>query len=451
MKIHAPLFAACLAASLLADASPAQSPAAPRTWSRTYGGAVSEQGLHDIAQLPGGRLVVAGYSASFGGPTQANWFLNLQLGNGDVQLEGASTSSFGGFTDGACIAADGGALFLGRDVLDIFHEHDAWAMRLDADGDVAWTLGFWRPGAGRHFLFDAAELDDRSWVAAGATGILDQPPQAGWIVRIAADGSLLWQFEYGGGSVEAAHAVTTTADGGFVVAGASSSSGAGSDDVWVMKVDGAGAIVWQRTFGGGDADAAEDIVELADGGFAVVGSTNSLTPSGHAPWILRLDAGGNPLWHRVVASDVWGDLGAVAQTGDGHLVVVGRVAEVGFASNDLWCAKLAATLGRVLWQRAYEGDTGDFGSAVLPLADDGFIVGGTWGWGFEGESIWLQSTDRVGNLPDCDLDRTTTFALTRPPITVQDGSAVKAPGGALTQLVPVQTAASDAEVIERCH
>ena len=346
MKIHAPLFAACLAASLLADASPAQSPAAPRTWSRTYGGAVSEQGLYDIAQLPGGRLVVAGYSASFGGPTQANWFLNLQLGNGDVQLEGASTSSFGGFTDGACIAADGGALFLGRDVLDIFHEHDAWAMRLDADGDVAWTLGFWRPGAGRHFLFDAAELDDRSWVAAGATGILDQPPQAGWIVRIAADGSLLWQFEYGGGSVEAAHAVTTTADGGFVVAGASSSSGAGSDDVWVMKVDGAGAIVWQRTFGGGDADAAEDIVELADAGF---------------------------------------------------------------------------------------------------------IVGGTWGWGFEGESIWLQSTDRVGNLPDCDLDRTTTFALTRPPITVQDGSAVKAPGGALTQLVPVQTAASDAEVIERCH
>ena len=98
---------------------------------------------------------------------------------------------------------------------------------------------------------------------------------------------------------------------------------------------------------------------------AVVGAGNGFTPSGHAPWILRLDAGGALLWHRAVA-DVWGDLGAVAQTADGQLVVVGRVAQDGFPSNDLWCARIDAGTGRSVWQRAYEGDSGDFGSAVLP-------------------------------------------------------------------------------------
>lgn len=452
MHVHLHVAATCLALAHLAGAAPAQLAAAPPTWSRTYGGLVAEQGLHALRELPGGRLVVAGYTASFGGPSQFNWLMNLDLASGDIGFQQASSSTFGGYTDGAEVAADGGALFLGRDVLDIFLKHDAWLARVDADGDLLWTRGFTRPGTGRHFLFDAAELADGSWIAVGATGLLDQPPQAAWVVRLAADGDLLWQFEFGGGQVEAARAVALAADGGFVVAGTTSSSGAGSDDAFVLKLDADGAIQWQRTFGGPDSEQVEDLVALDDGGFAVVGAGNGFTPSGHAPWILRLDADGAPLWHRAVA-DVWGDLGAVAQTADGQLVVVGRVAQDGFASNDLWCARIDAGTGRSLWQRAYEGDSGDFGSAVLPLAGAGagLVLGGTWGWGFADESIWLQRTDRVGGLPGCDLVRTTAFPLLRPALTVQDAALVRAPGGAQPKLVGLQFAASDAEVTEVCR
>jgi len=376
--------------------------------------------------------------------------MNLDLATGGVRFERVSSSAFGGFTDGAGIAADGGALFLGRDVLDIFTKHDAWLTRVDSAGNVVWSQGFSRPGPGRHFLFDAAELTGGSWIAVGATSIIDQPPQPAWIVRLSSQGIPLWHYEYGGGISETARSVTSTTDGGFVVAGWTNSSGAGSDDVWVMKIDATGAIQWQKTYGGLDADQAEEIVELGDGGFAVAGSTNSLTPSGHAPWVLRLDSTGNLLWHKVVADGVWGDLGAVAQTQDGQVIVVGRVAETGFPTNDLWCAKLAATDGSVLWQRAYEGDTGDFGSAVLPLAGSGFVLGGTWGWGFPEESIWLQLTDRAGLLSSCDLARTTSFSMISPKLVVQDGTTVLAPGGAQLQSVAVQLAPSHAKVIERC-
>lgn len=448
------LTATLLAGSLLADIGLAQvSPISPslKTWSRTYGGAVSEQGLHDLRQLPGGRLAVAGYTASFGGPTQFSWLMHLEIATGDVRFERVSSSAFGGFTDGAGIAADGGALFLGRNVLDIFTKHDAWLVRVDSAGNPVWSLGFTRPGFGRHFLFDAAELADGSWIAVGATSIIDQPPQSAWIVRLTPRGVPLWHYEYSGGITETARSVTPTLDGGFAVAGWTNSSGAGFDDVWVMKIDATGAIQWQKTYGGFDADQAEGIVELDDGGFAVAGSTNSLTPSGHAPWLLRLDPTGALLWHKVVADGVWGDLGDVAQTHNGQLIVVGRAAETGFPTNDLWSAKLAAADGSVLWQRAYEGDTGDFGSAVLPLAGAGFVLGGTWGWGFPEESIWLQRTDRAGRLSGCNLVRTTSFALISTPITVQDGTTVRAPGGAQLQSVMVQLAPSDAEVTERCR
>jgi hypothetical protein len=454
MRIMTFIAAELLAASLLANVGPAQVPAGTRTlrtWSHTYGGAVAEQGLHDLRQLPGRRLVVAGYTASFGGPTQYSWLMNLDLATGGVHFERVSSSTFGGFTDGAAIAADGGALFLGRDVLDIFTKHDAWLMRVDPAGNPVWSQGFTRQGPGRHFLFDAAELGDGSWIAVGATSILDKPPQPAWIVRLSPQGVPLWHYEYGAGLSETARCVTPTSDGGFAVAGWSNSSGAGSDDVWVMKIDSTGVIQWQKTYGGAEADQAEGIVELSDGGFAVAGSTDSFTPSGHAPWVLRLDAQGALLWHKVVADGAWGDLGDVAQTRDGHVIVLGRVAESGFPSNDLWCAELDAADGSVRWQRAYEGDTGDFGSVVLPLTGPGIVLGGTWGWGFPEESIWLQLTDRAGRLASCGIDRPTTFSMLSPKLVVLDGTTVRAPGGAQLQSVGVQLAPSQAEVIERCR
>ena len=439
-----------LAACLLAIPTTAQLATASRTWARTFGGPVALQGVYDLKALSGGTVAAAGYTGSFGSSGSSGWLLHLKKATGDVVLERAIGVGFGGVTDGATVAADGGALFMGRIVVDFFIKHDGVLVRTDSNGDVVWARRFTQPGAGRHFFFDAAELADGSWIAAGTTGLFDQPPQAVWIVRLTAAGELLWQYEYGGGVADTARAITPVADGGFAVAGWTNSAGAGLDDAWVMTIDAAGAIVWQRTYGGLDVDQAEDIVALPEGGFAVAGSTNSFTPVGHAPWVLRLDAGGGLLWHRVVGSDVWGDLGAVERTADGRLVVVGRVGEPGFPTNDLWCAQLDAGSGAAQWQLAYEGDSGDFGSAVLPLPGS-FLLGGTWGWGFGDESIWLLRTGRNGVFPDCDIVRATSFELTSPLVTVGHGPMIRSPG--TTPMLPLaaQSETSDAVVTIVCR
>ena len=450
MRRDAHVTATLLAAALLASTALGQSAPHRGPWSRTYGGAVDNQGLYALRRMHDGRLVVAGHTGSFGGGNPFGWLMSLELATGDVQFQQVNSSAGGGFPDGAAVAADGGALFMGRDVKDLFTKHDAWVLRVDATGGVVWSQGFTAAGDGKFFLFDAAELDDGSWIAAGSTSTTDQPPQKAWVVRLSAAGVPLWQYEYGGGLTETIRSVIPTADGGFAVAGWTNSSGAGSDDVWVLKLDGVGGIEWQQTFGGLDSDQAEQIVQLHDGGYAVAGSTNSRTPSGHAPWVLRLDAGGALQWHAAVASDIWGDLGAVAETNDHQLVVVGRAGEPGFPTNDLWCAKLAAADGKVLWQRAYEGKQGDFGSAVLPLPGGGYVLGGTWGWGFPGESIWLLRTDRAGGLAGCDLVRRTDYAMASPGITSKPGTAVRTKATAKLQPVGTQVAPSAAVVSEIC-
>ena len=72
-------------------------------------------------------------------------------------------------------------------------------------------------------------------------------------MKLDANGNVTWQKTYGGSSGDdCAHSIQQTSDGGFIVAGATSSYGAGSFDYWVLKLDANGNIIWQKTYGGSD-------------------------------------------------------------------------------------------------------------------------------------------------------------------------------------------------------
>ena len=451
MRIQAGAVLASIVCTLSGEIANAQviRPAVPRSWAKTYGGLSPYEGLFDLRRAGDGGVIAAGTSSSFGSPSGAGWLLDLDLADGRVRSQHVVHNSFGGFTDGAGLAADGGALFCGRIVLDIYTKHDASVVRVDAQGNPLWWRGFTHNGFGRHFLNDAVELDDGSWIVAGAHSLIDQPPQNGWIVRLSAQGDLLWQYEYGGGIADHLQSVAKTADGGAVAAGWTNSTGAGSDDAWVLKIGADGTIDWQWTYGAADSDHANGITELQAGGFAVAGSTSSLTSSGHAPWLLRLDAQGQLLRH-LVANDVWGDLQAVAETRAGGLVALGRVGEAGFPTNDLWAIELAPN-GSVRWQRAYEGASGDWGSAVLPLPGTARVLGGTWGWGFPEEDVWIVRTASNGRLPHCGLARRTHFPLIAPPISVPPAASVRTTATAIDRPLAFSTTLSDAQGVERCH
>ena len=443
------LAAACTLSLETGFAQQTQASPVLKSWALTYGSSSPYEGVFDLGLNPHGDITVAGTTSAFGVASGAGWLLHVDPIDGEVVTEGIVINNLGGVTDGAGLAADGGALFSGRLVLDLFTKHDAWLVRVDDQGQPQWWRGFTSTGFGRHFLFDSVELDSGAWVAVGAKSVIDQPPQSGWVVRLSAGGDTEWQYEYGAGIADHLQSVAPTADGGVVVAGWTNSSGAGFDDAWVMKLDAAGAIQWQHTYGGHDSDHATSVTQLASGGFAVAGHTRSYTASGYAPWVLRLSGRGNLVWHRI-ADGVWGDLQSIAETSGDGVVAHGRVGETGFPSNDLWAVELGPT-GDVRWQRAYEGSSGDWGSAVLALPASRFVLGGIWGWGFPEEDLFVVRTAQNGRLPGCSLDRPTSFPMISPAPLVQPGTATRQVPGVIDR--PFEFSFGDTQAIEtrRCH
>jgi hypothetical protein len=426
-----------------------QGPGHVHAWSRTIGTAQVNEGLFDLRRAANGDVLAAGFTVA-PGPSMAGWQMRVDAQDGSVQSQSIVTHPFASTADAAGIAADGGALFTGRDVLDIFVKHDAWAVRTDAQGQVLWSRGFTREGVGRQFLFDASELADGSWVLCGTSGLTDEPPQAGWVVRLSAQGALLSQHEYAAGEADSLYSIAPTADGGFVAAGTTTSSGAGGEDAWVLKLDAAGAIQWQRTFGGADAEQATSVIELAGGGHALCGFSNSFTDSFHAPFVLCLEADGDLAWSRVAHSSVWGDLYGVAESSPGRVVVLGRAWAPGDATNELWAAELAVADGALQWQRGYRGDNGDWGTAVLPLPGAGLVLGGVWGWGFADEDLWLLRTDSQGRLRGCAREFTPKYTLAAPALVAQPGVAQLRPAAAVPKATAFQATPGAASVLDRC-
>ena len=457
MKSSRPFALAAFAAALVtaptqAQTQPPLSQSWPlAVWSKTYGDPLPGENLFDLRRAANGDLLVAASSGPTATSFSSGWLVRLDATTGSVVSEstvGAGPGPSFDVIDGGALAADGGVLFTGRYVVDLFSKHDAWAVRVDAQGQPLWWYGFTRPLVGRHFLLDAVELPSGSWVVAGATSAIDEPPQRALVAKFSPAGQLEWYYEYGGGVVEQVQSVTPTQDGGVALAGTSNSSGAGSDDAWILKLDADGAIEWQWTYGGRGLDQARAIVELADGSFAVAATTDGSTASGYAPWILRLDAQGDLLWS-VVVDGVWGDVQAIAPARRGGVVAHGRVGEPGFPTNDLWAVELDRA-GNVRWQRAYEGASGDWGAEVLPLPS-GLVLGGVWGSGFPEQDLWVTRTGPDGELAGCGLDRSTSFALLHPEVTVQAGAAVRFAGGAVELPLSFGPGTPTTTVIEQCE
>ena len=97
-----------------------------------------------------------------------------------------------------------------------------------------------------------------------------------WVLKLDGSGNVVWQKTYGGAGNEVAWSIAPIAGGGYVLAGYTSSFGAAGGDAWVLRLDASGNVVWQRTYGGASEDRAHSVRPTADGGYIVAGTTYSL-------------------------------------------------------------------------------------------------------------------------------------------------------------------------------
>jgi len=292
--------------------------------------------------------------------------------------------------------ADGGLIVSGM-VCDGFTT-DAWCLKLDASANIVWQKRF--GGISNESSGELALAAGGGYFLAASTSSSGAGSFDAWCLKLNDAGGVLWQRTYGGAGGEHPSAVCATADGGCVLAGQTYSFGAGGSDIWCLKLDAAGNVVWQKAYGGGNYDKAEAVCTTADGGYVLAGGTYSFGPGQGDAWCLKLDAAGNIAWQKTYGTGVDEDWGtAVCTTADGGYVLAGESKSSGAGSYDAWFLKIDAA-GNVVWQSTC-GSTGDDNIRDMCSAPDGgYLITGVSESLAAGNSfdMWCLKLDSTGNV-----------------------------------------------------
>lgn len=241
-----------------------------------------------------------------------------------------------------------------------------------------------------------------------------------WVVKTDALGDIEWQKALGGTADDIAYSVIQTADGGYAVAGWTESNDGdvtgyqGNKDCWVVKLDGTGTLVWQKSLGGPAEEEFRHIIQTADGGYACTGwsFSNSGDASGlngfRDTWLVKLDATGAITWQQMLGglNDERGY--TVEQTADlGYIVSSLSNSSSGDVSAnngdlDYWLVKTDAS-GNIVWENNYGGSGEENNRGAVPTSDGGYIITGYTAssdidvTGFNGvQDMWVVKVDNLG-------------------------------------------------------
>jgi len=234
---------------------------------------------------------------------------------------------------------------------------------------------------------------DGGFALAGSTVSFENESVDMWLVKTNANGDSLWSRTYGGRSTDICNSIIQTTDGGYVLAGQTSSFAEGRNDMWMVKVNADGDSLWSRTFGGMSSECCNSIIQTIDGGFALVGHTRSFGSGEGDMWMVKTDADGDLLWSRTFGGMYNERASSIIQTEEGEYILAGETESFSDrrTTGMMWMVKTNAD-GDSLWSRIFAGRTSGGCTSLIQTTDGGFALAGWWEW------LWLLvKTDEEGN------------------------------------------------------
>ena len=203
-----------------------------------------------------------------------------------------------------------------------------------------------------------------------------------------------WAKTYGGVKTDHAFSVHQTTDGGYVVVGYSDSFGLGGYDIEIIKLNSEGTVLWEKTYGGIYNDYARSIQQTTDEGYIIAGYTFSSENFDFL--ILKLDSNGDATWIKTFGEDGSDTTRSVEQTADEGYIVLGNSNSFGVDAEDIWVLKLDEN-GAVSWQNTYVGNSVNTARSIQQTADGGYIIAGrTTISGTFNVDLWLLKLDSNG-------------------------------------------------------
>ncbi|HQO09809.1 MAG TPA: hypothetical protein PLK90_08180 [Clostridiales bacterium] len=198
---------------------------------------------------------------------------------------------------------------------------------------------------------------------------------------------------YGGDSEDEGFSLQQTEDGGFIITGITYSSSTKSRDLWLLKTDSLGSILFDKTIGGTSSDWGMSIIKNENKGYFIAGHTSSYGAGSYDYLLVKTDLLGNVEWKKTYGGpDMdWNYRECTfQQTNDKGFIFVGSSESYSSGSFDIWVIK-TDSLGLFQWDNKFGGETREDGWSVVQTNDDGYIITGGQG------GAWLIKLDSQGN------------------------------------------------------
>jgi len=362
-----------------------------KTWSRTYDflpGALSGRNDYATTVIPiinSGGYLIAGNSSSLECCTRDVWLMTLNQ-NGSIISQRQYDAGQDDFISSIEKISDGYVLTGGS-----FRNHaqDAWIMKVDHVGNIMWQKFM---GSDDPDQFNRVkQTSDRGFIVLGQTGSTPNKNSAIWLVKLNETGEIVWQKSYDAGNSSAYYSLAL-APGGFIIAGPNFS---------VIRFDNSGNILWAKSYGGPKYDQAFAVVQAPQEGFIMTGSTVSFGKGARNLWIVRIDASGKILWQKVIGLSGVQDGQAIIRTNDGGNIIAGRTDSIGAGGSDGLLVKIDRS-GNIQWERTYGGTLFDSLNSVRPTHDRGYVAAGsTKSFGSSRFDAWVLKLNENGVLNNC--------------------------------------------------
>ncbi len=222
-----------------------------------------------------------------------------------------------------------------------------------------------------------------------------------WLIKTDAEGQKEWDRTYGGLGKDLGFFVQQTKDEGYIIVGGKKSFWIiGSYDLWIIKTDAKGNVLWDRTFGGSGEDLGFSVQQTNDDGYIIAGYT-SFT-NGKKAWIIKIDSQGNKQLD-MATGRADSEAASIGLTKDGGYIITGYTPSSGSGKEDVWLIKTNSKL-HWDWLKTFGGPNRDLGLSVQETEDGGYIIAGlTESFGAGKGDVWLIKTDPKGDL---EWDRT---------------------------------------------
>ncbi|MFX0051728.1 MAG: hypothetical protein ACFE8U_10610 [Candidatus Hermodarchaeota archaeon] len=339
-----------------------------------------------IVQMKDGTYIISGIGNS---PINNPCLLNIDI-NGQLKWEKSISGMLTpkGYPDPRTVQSliytdDGGLALVTGNLINLDSGYGITLVKTDARGTFEWMSTYFGDRLGSRDISATSLLQTKEgdYLIAGRIRLdyrgyipFVQQEKA-YLVKTDSEGYRLWEQVYTGPlEDEWITDITQTTEGGYALVGYSNSHREGDMDVWMIKTDNEGNLVWEKGMGGKGDDYGITLLQTEDNGL-IVGSTILENSTNQEIWLVKFDMNGKVNWERKYGGNGNESVQQLFGTIDDGIVIGGTTTSNPERKKEMFLLKIDQ-YGQEIWFQTYSLGEGNQMSDLAQTADNGFIISG---------------------------------------------------------------------------